>query len=74
MTSHELAKKLLEMPDVIVTVSGYEGGVDELTSIEPVKELHLNVNDAWYYGKHEYNSSRCEGGCIHKKTMAIHLD
>jgi hypothetical protein len=54
MTSHELAKKLLELPDVMVTVRGYEGGVDEIRFVNTPRELALDVNEEWYYGKHEY--------------------
>ena len=39
-------------PELMVVVSGYEGGVDEVDLLEPVK-LKLNVNTKWYYGKHE---------------------
>lgn len=60
MTAHELARRLLEGPDLMVTVSGYEGGVDEVTHIMGERPLHINVNTAWYYGKHEF----CNGGCL----------
>ena len=39
-------------PELMVTRSGYEGGVEEITSAE-VGPIALNVNTAWYYGKHE---------------------
>lgn len=54
MTSHELAHQLLAGPDLLVTVRGYEGGVDEITLVKEAKPLLLNINSAWYYGKHEY--------------------
>lgn len=54
MTAHELAKKLLELPDVMVTVSGYEGGVNEVQGTNEPAILALNVHEEWYYGKHEY--------------------
>jgi succinyl-CoA synthetase beta subunit len=56
MTAHQLAHKLLAMPDVLVTVRGYEGGVDSVESVEEPKELALNCNSEWYYGKHEYTA------------------
>jgi hypothetical protein len=56
MTSHELARKLLEGEDVMVTVRGYEGGVNEINTIYPVDTLYLNVNTEGYYGKHEYDT------------------
>ena len=34
MTGHELANKLLLMPDLTVTRRGYEGGVEEIKNIE----------------------------------------
>jgi hypothetical protein len=39
-------------PDMMVVVSGYEGGVDELSKIKRI-DVALNVNTDWYYGKHE---------------------
>lgn len=36
----------------MVVVAGYEGGSNELKSVEEVR-LNLNVNDEWYYGEHE---------------------
>jgi hypothetical protein len=38
--------------DLMVIRSGYEGGVEEITSTE-VGPIALNVNTSWYYGKHE---------------------
>ena len=73
MTSHELAKKLLEMPDCEVTVREYEGGVNIIDSISEPAELALNVNSAWYYGKHDY-TDRDESYDHCKKIQAIHLD
>ena len=67
MTTHELAKQLLEGPDVMVTISGYEGGVDEIKTIHPMKSLKTHVNDAWYYGPHEYDDDS-DG-----EIRAIHL-
>jgi hypothetical protein len=60
MTTHELAKMLLEGEDVAVVVSGYEGGVNDLNQINYLA-VHRDVNDAWYYGKHEL----CNGDCWH---------
>lgn len=54
MTTHELAHKLLEGPDLLVTRNGYEGGVHEITTIQEPKKIKLNVHDEWYYGPHEY--------------------
>ena len=56
MTSHELAIKLLKLPDVMVTRRGYEGGVSEITEASEPRRLVLNVhNGEWYhYGEHEY--------------------
>lgn len=73
MTTHELARKLLETEDVMVTVRGYEGGVNEINTIGDSEELCLNTSTEWYYGKHgdcnEYGSNPCS----HKKVKAIHL-
>ena len=59
MTAHELARRLLEGPDLMVTVNGYEDGVDEINTVSE-QSLHLNVNSAWYYGRHgDCNSPYC---------------
>lgn len=73
MTAHELAKKLLEGPNLMVTVRGYEGGVDEITTVSEPEDMMLNYNEAWYYGKHEYMTYNKENerGC--KITKAINL-
>ncbi len=53
MEVKELIKKLEEYPpEMRVVVSGYEGGVNDLEELKKVK-VELNVNTAWYYGKHE---------------------
>lgn len=53
----ELIDTLKSMnPDHIVVVSGYEGGVNEITNVEQVM-LTLDVNSAWYYGAHEIDNS-----------------
>lgn len=69
MTSHELARRLLEGPDLTVTVRGYEGGVNEITTIESPKPLSLNKNDEWYYGRHEY----VEDDPVVGDVLAIHI-
>lgn len=55
MTIQELMDKLSKYdPSFHVYIKGYEGGVDDLESIEEV-EVFLNVNEDWYYGSHEIN-------------------
>ena len=61
MTAHELARVLLEGPDLMVTVGGYEGGVNEIERVRPPRPIHLNINTGWYYGKHDYHE---DGRCI----------
>ena len=39
-------------PDWKPAIRGYEGGYKTLHTVKP-KELLLNVNDEWYYGKHD---------------------
>lgn len=53
ITVKELIEKLQEFPpETRVIVCGYEGGVDDITGVE-LTFIDLNVNTAWYYGKHE---------------------
>jgi hypothetical protein len=53
MKVKELIKQLqLHNPEQMVVVGGYEGGYDEIEEVKEIK-LKLNVNEAWYYGKHE---------------------
>lgn len=49
-------KQLIEIlkqydDDLIVSVSGYEGGVTDSFSVNELS-VDLNVNDEWYYGEH----------------------
>ena len=62
--------------DSIVVISGYEGGVDEVSSAEETT-VALNVNSAWYYGKHEvvengYDKAKYPSSS-YKSEKAIHL-
>jgi len=40
--------------DTLVMVKGYEGGYNdvEIVNIHPI-DVALDVNDQWYYGRHE---------------------
>lgn len=74
MTAHELARALLALPDVPVTVHGYEGGVNIVTRVREASPLSLNVHDdsTWYYGNHEY-WSEYESHPNHEAILAIHI-
>lgn len=39
-------------PEEMVVIDGYEGGFKEVETVEQIN-LKLNVNEEWYYGKHE---------------------
>ena len=53
MKVKELIELLSQMnPELMVVIGGYEGGVDEIDKFE-MCDIELNVNTAWYYGKHE---------------------
>jgi len=53
MKVKELIEVLSQLdPELMVVVAGYEGGVDEVDKSE-LCDIELNVNDEWYYGKHE---------------------
>ena len=73
MTAHELARKLLAGPDVMVTVRGYEGGVNEIKFVQEPQKLALNANDEndHWYGRHTY--VMYDEYEDHEHTTAIHL-
>lgn len=53
MKVKELVEKLQKLDqDAMVIVSGYEGGYDEVDTVEK-KEIALNAHTSWYYGKHD---------------------
>ena len=53
MKVKELIEVLSQLdPELLVVVHGYEGGVNEVDRCD-VYDIELNVNTAWYYGKHE---------------------
>ncbi len=39
-------------PDMPVMIRGYEGGYNDVGTLEKVP-IKLNQNDQWYYGKHD---------------------
>ncbi len=56
MTVKQLIQSLSEIQDqdTIVMVKGYEGGYNDIVDINPAPiDIALDVNDQWYYGKHE---------------------
>lgn len=79
MTSHELARRLLEGPDLPVTVRGYEGGVDIIQNVNPPMPLHLDGKLGTYFGKSAYcKPSGCEAWMSEEEhtkpeTLAIHI-
>ena len=61
MTVKELIEHLQTLdPDLRVFIKGYEGGVDDKTSISEPVDITLNVHTEWYYGEHEYTSTGYE--------------
>jgi hypothetical protein len=55
MKVKDLIKELQNQnPESTVVIDGYEGGVDDIDIIKPIK-INLNVRKKhqWYYGKHE---------------------
>ena len=55
MTVEQLIEALRTYPpDLRVVVDGYEGGCDDLEHESLLlRDLRLNVNERWYYGRHE---------------------
>ena len=53
MTVKELKEKLVSFDDdLIVLVSGYEDGFNDISEIRKLK-IKLNVNKRWFEGAHE---------------------
>ena len=53
MNVKDLIALLSEMPaDADVVAKGYEGGVDDIVSVQLVK-LNRDIHGEWYYGRHE---------------------
>ena len=56
MTVQELINQLQNYPkNMPVVVGGYEGGCDDVDTLDEVK-VDLNVNTEWFYGAHEPNA------------------
>lgn len=72
MTAHELARKLLALPDVPVTVRGYEGGVNIVGEVCAPRRYRAYPEEAWYYGKYDYIEDY--DGMVEGLGLAIHLD
>jgi hypothetical protein len=56
MTVKQLIESLSKIEDkeAWIMVNGYEGGYDDVMNINPAPiDIALDVNDEWYYGKHE---------------------
>jgi ribonucleotide reductase alpha subunit len=54
MTVKELITQLKQLdPNAVVFKNGYEGGFDEVNSIQLDVEIALNINEEWYFGSHE---------------------
>lgn len=55
MTIAELRELLANYPqDLPVMVEGYEGGFDDVTANNvATKQVRLEVNPEWYYGRHD---------------------
>ena len=54
MTVKELITQLKQLdPNAVVCRHGYEGGFDEVNSIQLDVEMALNIYDSWYFGSHE---------------------
>jgi hypothetical protein len=56
MTVRQLRESLSKIEDqeAWVMVKGYEGGFNDVMTINPTPiHMALDVNEEWYYGKHE---------------------
>lgn len=54
MKIKELTDKLQKLDgELNVYISGYEGGINDMTDIREDVAVALNCNSAWHYGAHE---------------------
>jgi hypothetical protein len=60
MTGHELARMLLDGPDLPVYVRGYESGINDVSGVHPVTVVR-DVHDQSYYGEHEIEAPDEDG-------------
>jgi len=61
MNVKQLIKQLQQFdPETMAVVAGYEGGYNEISDVGAIR-LNLNVNNEWYYGKHECDN---DGECL----------
>jgi hypothetical protein len=50
----ELVQRLQEFdPEMVVVLSGYEGGYNTVSGVVKPQTFVEGVNTAWYYGPHE---------------------
>jgi hypothetical protein len=71
MTVKELIEHLQQLdPELNVFTRGYEGGVDDLLSIDGPTDIILDVNskDKWWYGRHEYSNQYYKTKYSNNKT------
>jgi hypothetical protein len=71
MKVKELIEKLQALdPEMETMRHGYEGGVENITSVE-VEPVALKVNAEWYYGSHEivYKDDKYPGHEIIKAAI-----
>lgn len=57
MKVRELIEQLQQFdPEMMVVVDGYEGGADDIKTVDTAR-IALDYNKgSWYYGKHEFTS------------------
>ncbi len=73
MKVKELIEKLKELDqEAKVVISGYEGGVKEVTTSQLVT-IALNVNDEWYYGEHELLTPHFNEYTDYSKEKAVYI-
>lgn len=71
MTVKQLMEQLSNLdPEMMVVISGHEGGVDEASYVDQVK-IKLDRHSEWYYGDHEITNGAlgsfdCEAVYIHR--------
>ncbi len=66
----ELVQRLQQFdPEMVVVLSGYEGGYNTVSGLVEPRVFVEGVNAAWYYGPHELDDKYLDPEHVSKPTF-----